>query len=166
MNHQFNMENDIDQYIYIFREQSQPFRRGGGARQPSEGWRRSRGDDDENNEQNEDSSTPPSTSHSWTARGGASRRGGGAGSLEQRTKSNEKWSYNDDRSGRKLRNSIVIESNALVFLSKNKKATRISNVDGDRMQLCLIVTLIYVVHKRNEIVRFHLSHGLMKIFTI
>lgn len=94
------------QYIhdeFIFREPSQPFRRGGGgARQPLEGWRRSRGDDEENNDQNEDSSTPPSTSHSWTSRGGINRRGAGAGSLEQRTKSNEKWTYNDDRSGREM----------------------------------------------------------------
>lgn len=83
------------------REQSQTFRRGGGGmstRQTSEVWRRSRGDDDENNQQGEDSS-PVNGSTSWTSRGGQSRRGAGNGSMEQRTKSNEKWASNDDRSG-------------------------------------------------------------------
>ena len=58
-------------------DQPQTFRRGGGTRQTSEGWRRSRGDDDENNEQDEDSSTPVNGSASWTSRGGQTRRGGG-----------------------------------------------------------------------------------------
>jgi hypothetical protein len=44
-----------------------------------------------------------------------------------------------------------------IFL-RGKKVHRIvmnqiNNVDGDRMQLCLIVILIYDVHKLNEIVR-------------
>ncbi|CAF3691301.1 unnamed protein product [Rotaria sordida] len=83
---------------YDDREQSQTFRRGT-SRQTSDGWRRSRGDDvdDNNNQQNEDSSTPINSSTSWTSRGGQTRRGGG--SMEQRTKSNEKWNSNDDRSG-------------------------------------------------------------------
>ncbi|CAF4255406.1 unnamed protein product [Rotaria socialis] len=81
------------------REQSQTFRRGGGisTRQTSEVWRRSRGDDDENNQQYEDTSTTVNGSSSWTARGGQTKRGGGSGSMEQRTKSNEKWNSNDDR---------------------------------------------------------------------
>ncbi|CAF1917971.1 unnamed protein product [Rotaria magnacalcarata] len=83
------------------REQSQTFRRGGGisTQQTSEVWRRSRGDDDENNQQCEDTSTTVNASSSWTARGGQTKRGGGggSGSMEQRTKSNEKWNSNDDR---------------------------------------------------------------------
>jgi hypothetical protein len=87
--------------LLLCRDQSQTFRRGGGGntRQPSEGWRRSRGDDDDNNEENEDSPTPVNGSASWTSRGGQTRRGGSSGSIEQRTKSNDKWSYSDDRPG-------------------------------------------------------------------
>ncbi|CAF4504864.1 unnamed protein product [Rotaria sp. Silwood1] len=81
---------------YDDREQSQTFRRGS-TRQTSDGWRRSRGDDDDSNQQSEDSSTPINSSNSWTSRGGQIRRGGG--SMEQRTKSNDKWNSNDDRSG-------------------------------------------------------------------
>lgn len=81
-------------------EQPQSFRRGGGTRQTSDAWRRSRGDEDENQDQNEDSTTPANGSSSWTSRGGQTRRGGGAaGSMENRTKSNEKWSHTDDRPG-------------------------------------------------------------------
>jgi hypothetical protein len=40
----------------------------------------------------------------------------------------------------------------LSFFSKNTKVNQINNVDGDRMHLCLIVILINVVHKQNEIV--------------
>jgi hypothetical protein len=86
----------------VFSEQSQSFRRGagaGGTRQTSEAWRRSRGDEDETNDQNEDP-TPATGSASWTSRGSATRRGGGAGPIENRTKSNEKWTNNDDRPGR------------------------------------------------------------------
>jgi hypothetical protein len=84
--------------LILSRDQPQTFRRGG-MRQTSEGWRRSRGDDDDNNEQGEDSPTPVNGSASWTTRGGQTRRGNSNGSMEQRTKSNDKWSYNDDRSG-------------------------------------------------------------------
>jgi hypothetical protein len=88
--------------LILSRDQSQTYRRGGGGgggRQTSDGWRRSRGDDDDN-EQSEDSPTPVNGSASWTSRGGQTRRvGGNSGSMEQRTKSNEKWNYNDDRPG-------------------------------------------------------------------
>jgi hypothetical protein len=101
-------------------ESSQPFRRagggvgpGGGTRQTSEGWRRSRGDDDDANEQNDD--VPPvNGSTTSSLRSGPSRRGGStnvSGSMEQRTKSNEKWNRNDDRPGRNL----LIDSGLHVF---------------------------------------------------
>ncbi len=89
----------------LSRDQPQTFRRGT-ARQTSEGWRRSRGDEDDNHEQNDDSPTSANGSTSWTSRGGQTRRGGG--SMEQRTKSNDKWNYNDDRPG--------INSNKFAFL--------------------------------------------------
>lgn len=138
----------------MFSEQSQPFRRGGGPRQTSEGWRRSQGNDDENNEQNEDSSTQPNGSSSWTSRGGQARRGGGT--IENRTKSNDKWSHNDDRPGTYKKEKFSIENVMFLFLLQ-KKVHRIvmnpiNNVDGDRMQLYLIVILILVVHKQNAIV--------------
>ena len=82
----------------MFRDQSQTFRRGN-TRQTSEGWRRSRGDYDDNHLQNEDSSTSVNSSASWTFRGELTRRGGNSGSMEQRTKSNDKWNHYDDRSG-------------------------------------------------------------------
>ena len=82
-----------------FSEQSQPFRRGGGTRQTMDGWRRSRGDDDENHDHNEDSSMPMNSSSTWTSRSGQTRRSGAGGSMEHRTKSNEKWNHADDRSG-------------------------------------------------------------------
>lgn len=89
-----------------FSEQS--FRRGGGTRQTSDGWRRSRGDEDENNDQNEDSSTTSANgSASWTSRGGQTRRGGGP-PLENRTKSNDKWNYNDDRPGIYKNNNFIL----------------------------------------------------------
>ncbi|CAF0949761.1 unnamed protein product [Rotaria sordida] len=84
---------------YDDREQSQSFRRGGGPRQTSEAWRRSRGDDEENHDQSEDLSPSTNTSTSWTSRSGQTRRGGGGGSIEHRTKSNDKWSHTDDRPG-------------------------------------------------------------------
>jgi hypothetical protein len=136
----------------ISSEQPSSFRRGGGARQPSEGWRRTRGDDDENNEQNEDSSTPPNGSSSWASRGGQARRGGGSGLMDQRTKSSDKWTANDDRPGRYKNIELKFSFSNFIFFSKNKKVNQISNVDGDRMHLCLIVTLINVVHKQNVIV--------------
>lgn len=82
------------------RDQPQTFRRGAG-RQTSDGWRRSRGDDDDNNnnEQAEDSSAPVNGSSSWTSRSGLSRRGASNGSMEQRTKSSDKWTHSDDRTG-------------------------------------------------------------------
>ncbi|CAM4806474.1 unnamed protein product [Rotaria magnacalcarata] len=96
---------------YDDREQPQSFRRGG-TRQTSDAWRRSRGDEDENHDQNEDPSTSANGSaSSWTYRGGQTRRGGsatgtgggggsgGGASMENRTKSNDKWSHTDDRSG-------------------------------------------------------------------
>ncbi|CAM4908108.1 unnamed protein product [Rotaria socialis] len=95
---------------YDDREQPQSFRRGG-TRQTSDAWRRSRGDEDENHDQNEDPSTSTNGSaSSWASRGGQTRRGGsstgtggggsgGAASMENRTKSNDKWSHTDDRSG-------------------------------------------------------------------
>jgi len=54
-----------------------------------------------------------------------------------------------------------------IFL-RGKKVHRIvmnqiNNVDGDRMQLCLIVILIYDVHKLNEIVRLVCFFVLNKI---
>jgi len=83
-----------------FSEQSQSsFRRGSGTRQTSETWRRSRGEDDENTEQNDEPTTPSNGSASWTSRGGQTRRGGGS-SLEQRTKSSDKWNTNEDRPGK------------------------------------------------------------------
>jgi hypothetical protein len=83
--------------LILSRDQPQTFRRGT-TRQASEGWRRSRGDDDDN-EQGEESPTQVNGSASWTSRGGQTRRGSSnSGSMEQRTKSNEKWNYNDDRS--------------------------------------------------------------------
>lgn len=59
-------------------EQSQTFRRGTG-RQTSDGWRRSRGDDDEH------------------PNGESARRVNSNGSMDQRTKSSDKWSHNDER---------------------------------------------------------------------
>ena len=81
-------------------DQSHTFRRGGvsGSRQSSDDWRRSRGDDDDN-EQSEDSPTTANGSTSWTSRSGQARRGGSTSSMEQRTKSSEKWSVSDDRPG-------------------------------------------------------------------
>lgn len=89
--------------VLLCRDQSHTFRRGGGgaagsSRQSSDGWRRSRGDDDEN-EQSEESPTGANGSTSWTSRSGQTRRGGSS-SMEQRTKSGEKWTHNDERSGR------------------------------------------------------------------
>ncbi|CAF1014462.1 unnamed protein product [Rotaria sp. Silwood1] len=86
---------------YDDREQPPSFRRGGGTRQTSEAWRRSRGDEDENHDQSEDLSPSTNASTSWASRGGQTRRGGGGGggSMEHRTKSNDKWSHTDDRPG-------------------------------------------------------------------
>jgi hypothetical protein len=85
--------------LFLLSDPPQTARRGVGGtmRQTSDGWRRSRGDDDDNNEQNENSSTPANGSASWASRGGNVRRGGGP--IEQRTKSNDQWNYNDDRPG-------------------------------------------------------------------
>jgi len=140
----------------LSRDQPQTFRRGG-MRQTSEGWRRSRGDDDDNNEQSEDSSTPVNGSTSWTSRGGSARRGGG--SMEQRTKSNDKWNYNDDRSGiHKNKRFAFCFAFIFVFFFKVHRVimNQINNVvvDGEQIHLCLIVILIHVVHKQNEIVKF------------
>jgi hypothetical protein len=143
---------------FIFSEPSQSFRRGGGGpRQTSDGWRR-RDDEDENNDQNEDSSTPANSSTSWTSRGGQTRRGGigaGGGPLENRTKSNEKWTNNDDRPGRC---QIIFVFN-IRFFFLGKKVHRIvmnliNHVDGERMHLYPIAISIHVVHQEDEIVRF------------
>jgi hypothetical protein len=100
----------------LSRDQAQPYRRGT-TRQTSDGWRRSRGDDDDNNDQGDDSSTPVNGSSSWTSRSGPARRGGSNGSMEQRTKSNDKWSYNDDRSGIEKKLDLFFVSNrTFVFL--------------------------------------------------
>ncbi|CAF1566550.1 unnamed protein product [Adineta ricciae] len=89
--------------VRSYDDRDQSFRRGSATRQTSDGWRRSRGDedDDRNNDQNEDPPTGSGNgSTSWTSRGGGqTRRGGGSGSMEHRTKSNEKWSHSDDRPG-------------------------------------------------------------------
>lgn len=88
-------------FLLFVSDQSQTFRRGAG-RQTSDGWRRSRGDDDDNanGEQSEDPSTPANGSSSWTSsRNGLARRVNSNGSMDQRTKSNDKWSHNDERSG-------------------------------------------------------------------
>jgi hypothetical protein len=63
---------------------------------------------------------------------------------------------------KKKRTKIFISN--FIFFSKNKKVNQINNVDGDRMHLCLIVILIYVVHKLNEIVKISSQSIRRKIF--
>jgi hypothetical protein len=116
---------------FFLSEQSQSFRRGGGTRQTADGWRRSRGDDEENNDQNEDTATPANGSASWTSRGGPARRGGGGGgggngSLEYRTKSNDKWNYNDDRPGTEKKIRILFKY-FFLFLEKGPSNSYESN---------------------------------------
>lgn len=89
----------INASVRYSRDQPQTFRRGAG-RQTSDGWRRSRGDDDDNNDQGEEPSTSVNGSSSWTSRSGLPRRGASNGSMEQRNKSNEKWTHTDDRTGK------------------------------------------------------------------
>jgi hypothetical protein len=103
--------------FYLFRDQPQTFRRGT-ARQTSDGWRRSRGDDDDNNEQGEDSPIPVNGSSSWTSRNGPAKRVNSNGSMEQRTKSNDKWNYNDDRSGINKKNLLSVLELSFVFSSR------------------------------------------------
>ena len=112
-------------HVCVFRDQPQTFRRGGSTRHSSDGWRRSRGDDDENgNEQTQEPSSTANGSSAWNSRGGQTKRGAAA-SMEQRTKSNDKWNHGDDRSGRlrtdAIRHSLLFQGHSNSYESNQPR---------------------------------------------
>lgn len=83
--------------------------------------------------------------------------------MEQRTKSNDKWNYNDDRSG--ILKTLFLFYILIIFVSIKVHQiimTPINNVevDGEQIHLHLIVILIHVVHNQDEIVRYFIFTSL------